>query len=303
MSVVAAVDCGTNSIRLLILRAAGGVVEELAREVRLARLGQGVDATGEFHEDALRRAFAVFDEFSQLIERHGAARVRVVATSAARDVRNRDVFAAGVLARFGVEAEVISGDEEARLSALGVLSGVAAKRPALVIDIGGGSTELVLVDDVVRRAVSLDVGAVRVSERFLFDDPPTAAQVAEARRFVGGLIDASGIDFASVVSAIGVAGTVTSVAARVLGLREYSRQVVHETRIGRADIIEAATHWLGRTHADIATEPCMHPLRAGVIGAGALILDELSGRIPGGEVLVSECDILDGVALSLVERR
>ncbi len=300
---VAAIDCGTNSIRLLVLRSHSADVEELAREVRLARLGQGVDATGEFHPDALQRAFVIFDEFAAIIEALGGAEVRVVATSAARDVSNRGVFEEGVRARLGVTPDIIDGAEEARLSSKGVLSGVHAPAPTLVLDIGGGSTELVVIDaDArIRHAISMNIGAVRVRERCLPSDPPTPAQVAEARELVRRELDASGVRFDELASAVGVAGTVTSVAARTLALVQYEREAVHETLLARADIVEATEHWLATSSEEIAHEPCMHPLRAQVIGAGSIILDELSARIPGGAVLVSETDILDGIALEMLD--
>lgn len=301
---VAAIDCGTNSIRLLIVRREDdGSLTELAREVRLAQLGQGVDATGEFHPDALRRTFAVCDEFAAIIGRHKAHRTRFVATSAARDVSNRQALFDGVRAALGVDPEVISGDEEARLATAGVLSGVGAATPALIVDIGGGSTELVVVAEGrrVARQVSLDIGAVRLTERFLHDDPPTTEQVEAARDLVGRALDDAGVDFGSIETTIGVAGTVTSVAARVLGLQAYSRQAVHRARLGRGDILEAERHWAARPAAQIATEPCMHPLRARVIVGGVLILDEVSARVPGGAVLVSETDMLDGIVLGLLQ--
>lgn len=298
---VAGIDCGTNSIRLVIFRVDGGEVHELAREVRLARLGQGVDATGEFHPDALARTFAIFDEFRALIDAQGGAELRVVATSAARDVTNRDEFERGAHERLGVDVEIISGEDEARLSSQGVLSGVEAESPALVIDIGGGSTELVLLHGrEVVHAVSLNVGAVRVHERFFRADPPTPDEVSAARAWVGEQIDNAGINFAEVATAIGVAGTVTSFAARKLGLLRYERSQIHETLLTRDDIVACSDHWLATSTDDIALEPCMHPLRAQVIGAGAIILDELSRRVPGGSILVSETDILDGVALSML---
>ncbi len=302
MTTVAAVDCGTNSIRLLVLRTTGGdAPEELCREVRLARLGQGVDATGEFHADALARAFVVCEEFAGIIEAFGVDRVRFVATSAARDVSNRHVFFDGVQQRLGVDVDVITGDEEARLSATGVRGGVEAPQPVLVIDIGGGSTELVVVaGDEASLATSLNMGAVRVHERFLHTDPPTDAEQQAARAFVGGLLDGSGVDFRFVETAVGVAGTVTSVAARVRGLQQYSRDAIHGVVLSRRDVESACEHWLATSAAMIETEPCMHPLRAGVIGAGSLILDEISARVPGGSILVSETDILDGIALELL---
>lgn len=299
---VAAIDCGTNSVRLLICRDGGRGLQELVREVRLAQLGQGVDATGQFHPAALERTFIICDEFAQLIADHGVDRVRFIATSAARDVSNRQLFFDGVRERLGVDVEVITGEEEARLSAAGVMSGVGAATPVLILDIGGGSTELVVVDGgrEVSSATSLDIGAVRITERFLHQDPRAAAEVAAARAHIAAVLDASGVDFSRIETAIGVAGTVTSVAAHVLGLRAYSRASVHRTRLGGEDIHRAAVRWLATPVADIAREPCMHPLRAQVIGGGVLILDEISARVPGGSVLVSETDILDGILLGML---
>ena len=176
-----------------------------------------------------------------------------------------------------------------------------APQPVLVIDIGGGSTELVVVaEEEVRLATSLNMGAVRVQERFLSTDPPTEAQQQDARVFVRRLLEDSGVDFGHIATAVGVAGTVTSVAARARGLQEYSRDVIHGTALSRDDIRGACAHWLATPAASIEAEPCMHPLRAGVIGAGSLILDEISARVPGGRVIVSETDILDGIALELL---
>ncbi|MBB1482411.1 exopolyphosphatase [Tessaracoccus sp. MC1865] len=305
MTTVAAVDCGTNSIRLLILRrGADGALTELAREVRLARLGQGVDATGEFHPDALQRANRIFEEFAAIIAGAGADRVRFVATSAARDVSNRAVFEANVRDRLGVGVDVISGSEEAQLSTLGVLSGVNVQTPSLVFDIGGGSTELIVVGEgpAILSAVSVNMGAVRLKERFLPGDPPSAAESRAARTFIAEQLDGAGVDFGSLAAAVGVAGTVTSFAAAKLGLETYHRESVHETVLARGDIEAILNHWLTQPAAVTAEEPCMHPLRAAVIGAGGLILDEISSRVPGGSVLVSETDILDGIALGLLEQ-
>ena len=224
---------------------------------------------------------------AQIIRAHGAGKVRFVATSAARDVTNRQLLSDGVRERLGVEVDVIPGQEEARLSSSGALCAVDVTPPTLILDIGGGSTELVLADvaGTILHSVSLNVGSVRLRERFLYTDPPT---------------DGSGIDFAAVASAVGVAGTVTSVAARVLGLEAYSRDAVHGLVLGCDDIRDANSHWLATPVSEIEGEPCMHPLRAGVIGAGTLILDEIAARIPSQKILVSETDILDGIALELL---
>lgn len=299
---VAAIDCGTNSIRVLILRSDGQQTTELAREVRLAKLGQGVDATGAFHPDALQRAFTIFDEFAGLIQDHGVDRIRFVATSAARDAANKQELSDGVRARLGVDVDVISGDEEARLSSSGVVSGVTGERPLLVIDVGGGSTELVtLHDDGVAHATSLNVGAVRLRERLMPGDPPPADQQEQARRHVRELLDASGVPFPTIRTAVGVAGTVTSMAASLLQLTEYSRDAVHGTVLNRGQVMELASRWLGQpVETTLAGEPVMHPLRASVIAAGALIVDEISERLPSGAIIVSETDILDGIALEML---
>ena len=300
---VAAIDCGTNSIRLLVLSGSREAPVELVREVRLARLGQGVDATGEFHPDALARTFAVCEEYARIIRDHGAEKVRFVATSAARDVSNRQALVDGVRERLGVGVDVIPGQEEARLSSMGALCALDVASPTLVVDIGGGSTELVLVDGAgtILHSVSLNVGAVRLRERFLHTDPPTPGEQKNARGFVGELLDGSGIDFAAVAGAVGVAGTVTSVGARVLGLESYSREAVHGLVLGRGDVDAVTEHWLTTPMGLIEQEPCMQPLRAGVIGAGALILDETISRIPGEKIRISETDILDAIALELLD--
>lgn len=300
---VAAIDCGTNSIRLLVLRREdSGEVVELTRLTRLARLGQGVDATHEFHADALQRTFVVLEEFAGVIASFDVDRTRFVATSATRDVTNRQELAAGIERILGTELDVISGDEEARLSAAGVLSGVTSPRPTLIFDIGGGSTELVVVgaDDSVDSSISLNIGAVRIKERFLPSDPPTEAEVAAARGFIAAQLDGAGVDFTEVASAIGVAGTVTSVAADHLGLTEYSRDAVHRTVLTRGVIRDANRRWLGMRAEDIAEGSLMPPLRASVIGAGSMILDEIAALVPSGEIIVSETDILDGIAHQLL---
>lgn len=300
---VAAIDCGTNSIRLLVLSGSREAPAELVREVRLARLGQGVDATGEFHPDALARTFAVCEEYARIIRDHGAEKVRFVATSAARDVSNRRLLVDGVREHLGVGVDVIPGQEEARLSSMGALCALDVASPTLVVDIGGGSTELVLVDGAgtILNSVSLNVGAVRLRERFLHTDPPTPGEQNNARGFIGELLDGSGIDFAAVADAVGVAGTVTSVGARVLGLESYSREAVHGLVLGRGDVDAVTEHWLTTPVGLIEQEPCMQPLRAGVIGAGALILDETISRIPGEKIRISETDILDAIALGLLD--
>ena len=296
----AAVDCGTNSIRLLVADVDAGRLAEHDRRLELVRLGQGVDATRRFHPDALARTFAACERFAEVIERFGCDRVRFVATSAARDVSNRDEFFAGVQQRLGVAPEVIPGEEEARLSFAGALSGVAdVTDPVLVIDIGGGSTELVVGSDgEVRSAVSLDMGSVRLRERFLRDEPPTDTQIEDARRFVRGLLD-TGPELTGVRTVIGVAGTVTSLSAIDQGLAEYDRDRVHGSRMSRERIAELAERLLGLTGSQIEATTCLPPKRAEVIAGGALICDEVARRSGAGSITVSESDILDGMVLAM----
>jgi exopolyphosphatase/guanosine-5'-triphosphate,3'-diphosphate pyrophosphatase len=304
---VAAIDCGTNSIRLLIADLADGVLTEVDRRTLIVRLGQGVDATGAFAPEALERTFKVCDQYADAVLAAGVERLRFVATSAARDVSNRDEFFAGVQARFGVEPDIIAGAEEAELSFRGATSGLAeldVPGPYLVADIGGGSTELVLGDaNGVLSAESLDMGSVRMTERHLLSDPALAAELAAATNDVDALLAATSVPLAEARSLIGVAGTVTTVAAVALQLTEYDRSRVHHARIP-GPLLRDTTSWLmGSTRADRAAVPVIHPGRVDVIGAGALILqrlhDRLAPRLAIDEVLVSEHDILDGVALSL----
>jgi exopolyphosphatase/guanosine-5'-triphosphate,3'-diphosphate pyrophosphatase len=304
---VAAVDCGTNSIRLLIADLADGVLTEVDRRTLIVRLGQGVDATGVFAPEALERTFKVCDQYAEAVVAAGVERLRFVATSAARDVSNRDEFFAGVQARFGVEPDIIAGAEEAELSFRGATSGLAeldVPGPYLVADIGGGSTELVLGDaNGVLSAESLDMGSVRMTERHLLSDPARAAELAAATKDVDALLAATSVPLAEARSLIGVAGTVTTVAAVALQLTEYDRSLVHHARISGPLLLDTTSWLMGSTRADRAAVPVIHPGRVDVIGAGALILqrlhDRLAPQLAIDEVLVSEHDILDGVALSL----
>jgi exopolyphosphatase/guanosine-5'-triphosphate,3'-diphosphate pyrophosphatase len=304
---VAAVDCGTNSIRLLVadVDVRAGTAAEVDRRMEIVRLGEGVDRTGVLSPAALARTFAACDTYAELIRSTGAERVRFVATSASRDVENRDEFAEGVRARLGVDPEVVTGDEEARLSFAGAtreLLGGSDPRPFLVTDIGGGSTELVLGDSDVTSARSVDVGCVRMTERHLHDDPPTADQVAAARADVEAAIRQAGetVPLGEARTLVGLAGSVTTVAAMALGLTTYDRDRIHHSRISAADVHDVAQTLLAMTHEQRAALPFMHPGRVDVIGAGALVLAVVMEHLPVDEVLVSEHDILDGIAWSLV---
>ena len=298
---LAAIDCGTNSVRLLVAEVHDGRVRPVERALRITRLGQGVDATGRFHPDALRRTLAAFDEYGAALERLGVVRRRVVATSAARDAADSDAFFSGVLARVGVPAEVISGQEEARLSFTGAVGGLGEPaQPVLVVDIGGGSTELVLGrDGDLRDSVSLDIGSVRVRERFLASDPPTAAEVAAATAHIDALLDDSGVGLADAASWIGVGGTATSLAALALGLRVYDSALVHGSLIQRDDLTELTARLLALPVSEVLALPTMVPGRADVICAGGLICARVGARL-GLPLQVSEADILDGIIRDLV---
>jgi exopolyphosphatase/guanosine-5'-triphosphate,3'-diphosphate pyrophosphatase len=306
---VAAVDCGTNSIRLLVtdLDPQAGTQNELLRRMEIVRLGQGVDATGRLAPEALARTFAACDDYAARVRELGAQRVRFVATSATRDAANRDEFFAGVRDRFGVEPEVITGDQEAALSFSGATRSVARDgdghpTPYLVIDIGGGSTEFVLGERGVEAARSVDIGCVRLTERHLTQDPPTARQIDAARRDIDAAIDlaAEHVPIREAKTLVGVAGSVTTVSAIALGLPEYDRDRVHLSRIPAQTVRRVSADLLASTHAQRAANPVVHPGRVDVIGAGSLILAQIVDRLGLSEVVVSEHDILDGIALSLV---
>ena len=310
MTRVAALDCGTNSLRLLISDVDGTQLTDVVREMEIVRLGEGVDKTGRFAPAALDRTFAALQRYAAEIEQHGADRVRMVATSATRDAANRDEFLDGVVARLGVEPEVVSGDEEAALSFTGATAELRGTgrfpAPYAVCDIGGGSTEFVVGDDSgVFAARSVDVGCVRMTERHLRDDPPTAEQIAAATADVDAAIAlaATTVPLGEARTLVGLAGSVTTVAALVLGLPAYDAARIHHARLSAAEVAETAAMLLAMPRAERAGLGPMHPGRVDVIGAGALVLDRVL-RVGGfDEVVVSEHDILDGIAQSLVGAR
>ncbi|MFE9774989.1 exopolyphosphatase [Streptomyces sp. NPDC005931] len=312
MTRVAAIDCGTNSIRLLVADAdpETGELTDLDRRMTIVRLGQGVDRTGRLAPEALERTFAACREYAEIIEKHGARRLRFVATSASRDAGNRDVFVRGVLDILGVEPEVITGDQEAEFSFTGATKELTGRadlaRPFLVVDIGGGSTEFVLGDDHVRAARSVDVGCVRMTERHLLrdgvvTDPPTEEQIAAIRADIEASLDLAErtVPLREAHTLVGLAGSVTTVSAIAQDLPEYDSTAIHHSRVSR-DRVREITEWLLRsTHAERAAVPSMHPGRVDVIGAGALVLLAIMDRIGAEEVVVSEHDILDGIGWSL----
>ncbi|GLX20925.1 hydrolase [Streptomyces lavendulae subsp. lavendulae] len=311
MTRVAGIDCGTNSIRLLVADCdpATGELVELDRRMTIVRLGQGVDRTGRLAPEALERTFAACREYAGVIKEFGAERVRFVATSASRDAENRDEFVRGVLDILGVEPEVISGEQEAEFSFTGATKELVAhehlERPFLVVDIGGGSTEFVVGEDRVRAARSVDVGCVRMTERHLVvdgevTDPPTGAQIAAMRADIEAALDlaAETVPLAQARTLVGLAGSVTTVAAIALGLDAYDWSAIHHSRISYEQVREISERMLTATHDERAAIPVMHPGRVDVIGAGALVLLAIMERIGATEVVVSEHDILDGIAWS-----
>ena len=302
---VGAIDCGTNSIRLLIADIDGDRVVDVVRRMEIVRLGQGVDRTGRFADDALARTFAALDDYASVIDATGAERVRMVATSATRDAANRDVFIDGVQTRLGVAPDVVSGEEEAELSFAGATSGLQDAdwpAPYLVCDIGGGSTEFVLGDhEGVRAARSVDIGCVRMTERHLRDDPPSAEQVRAATEDIDAAIataDAA-VGFGAAGTLLGLAGSVTTVVAIALGLEHYDPQRIHHARISADDVHAVASRLLASSREQRAAMPVMHPGRVDVIGAGALVLDRILARTGLDAVVASEHDILDGIARSV----
>jgi exopolyphosphatase/guanosine-5'-triphosphate,3'-diphosphate pyrophosphatase len=309
---VAALDCGTNSLRLLVtdLDPATGAQRDLDRRLRIVRLGEGVDRTGALAPAAVARALAAVQEYAGACAAHRIERVRVGATSAVRDAAGAGPFVAGVRDLMGVEPEVLSGDEEGRLSATGALLGLPTPppQPALVVDIGGGSTELVAARRTGRTVEvlhgrSLDVGSVRLTERHLRADPSTAAQRASAIADVDAALDLADVDWTAVASVVGVAGTVTSVAAHALGMPAYDPARIHGAVLARSDVL-ASCQWFAQASVEERLRlPWLPPGRADVIGGGALVLDRVLRRLPErvGDLVVSECDILDGLAWSLVE--
>jgi exopolyphosphatase/guanosine-5'-triphosphate,3'-diphosphate pyrophosphatase len=295
---LAAVDIGTNSVRLLITDAAG---QQLERHMQITRLGQGVDVTGRLHPDALARTLAVLDEYGQLIRRYGATRVRAVATSAARDAANSGEFFSAAERALGARPELLSGEDEAALSFAGATVGLdPADGPFLVVDIGGGSTEFVLGSRAPEGLISLDMGCVRMTERHLKSDPPTQQELeacaADVRANLGRVRRALPVERARRM--IGLAGTITALAYMQRGLDHYAPELTHRSLLGRADVEQLFERLAS---VDVATRRGMliEPKRAEVIVGGVVVLREILREFGIEELMVSESDILDGLAASL----
>jgi exopolyphosphatase/guanosine-5'-triphosphate,3'-diphosphate pyrophosphatase len=306
---VAAIDCGTNSLRLLVAdlppAGSGAALTDLSRRLELVRLGEGVDRTGRLSDAAIERTRVMLAEYAADISRLGAQRVRMVATSASRDAANADQFTAMVIDTLGVRPEVVTGQEEAQLSYAGAVRGLpaGARPPYLVVDIGGGSTEFVVGSDPDRyeAAVSVDVGCVRMTERHLVTDPPIPAEVAAAEADVTAAVDRAlaAVGTPRPATLVGLAGSVTTVAAVALDLPAYLPERFHHRRISYEEVAKVAADLLGMSAGQRRALPAMHPGRADVIAAGALILRVAMAQVGAGEVLVSEHDILDGIAWSM----
>jgi len=312
---VAAIDCGTNTIKLLVGDPAAESPDSTAhpagvrRESRMIRLGQGVDATGRLAPEALERAWTAIDEYAAIIRAAGVAseRIRFCATSATRDASNAAEFAAGVRARLGIDPEVLSGEEEARLAFDGAVRGLLAAGaevvgPALVVDVGGGSTELILGDPATGpfRAHSMDIGSVRLHERHVRHDPITPEEVGAVVADVDAALDACPVDPAAARSVLAVAGTNTTIAAGTLGLEAYDRALIHARALAVPDVLAQVDRLLAMTVAGRRELGWMHPGRADVIDAGALIVSRVLRRVSVDTITAVETDILDGIAWSLV---
>lgn len=299
---VAGIDCGTNSIRLLVADRDGDRLTDVLRRMEIVRLGQGVEATGRLATEAIARTRAALADYAAQLRELGAARVRMVATSATRDAANAAEFRAMVTSQLGVPPEVITGDEEARLSFRGAVAGLPADVPApyLVVDIGGGSTEFVVGTAEVDRARSVDIGSVRMTERHLRGDPPTTDEIAAASADICRVVEAAltAVDGHRAGSLIGLAGSVTTVAGIALDLPRYDSARIHHSRIDYRRIAAITDDLLRRSAEQRRKIAVMHPGRADVIAAGALILRIIAERTGLDPVLVSEHDILDGIALS-----
>ncbi|MGH3600054.1 MAG: exopolyphosphatase [Pseudonocardiaceae bacterium] len=308
---VAAIDCGTNSIRLLVADVCAGMVSDVHREMRIVRLGQDVDATGRLAPDALDRTRVALADYAAIARSAGAKRLRMVATSAIRDAANREEYFAMVRRTLGTDAEVITGDEEARLSFTGAVGDLdSADGPFLIVDVGGGSTEVVLGDwDGVRADVtaarSVDIGCVRITERHLRSDPPTPAEISAAEQFAAETLQPAfaAVPVAKARTWVGVAGTVTTLSAIAQQLPAYDLDSTHLSRLSLQQVRATAEQLLVSTHQQRAANPVIHPGRVDVIAGGALIVrvlaEELHTRAGISELVVSEHDILDGITLGL----
>ena len=303
MSQVAVIDCGTNSIRLLIAETSGSTIKELIRTMEIVRLGQGVDENKAFHPDAINRTLLAVKSFKEIIDKNKVDRIRFCATSATRDAMNRNLFIDGVRDILNVQVEVIPGEEEAALSFTGATYQLdQGAGPFLVVDIGGGSTEFVYGDKKVMSAKSVNIGCVRMSERHLTSQPPTMDQIASAIVDIDIAITqaAVSVPINSAKSLIAVAGTATTVAAAALDLSKYDRDLIHLSKISADKVHKVAQMFQSMSKSEISALPYMHEGRVDVITAGSLVLSRVMAATGAAEFVASESDILDGMAFSLI---
>ena len=303
MSQVAVIDCGTNSIRLLIAETSGSTIKEVIRTMEIVRLGQGVDENKEFHPDAINRTLLAVKSFKEIIDRNNVDKIRFCATSATRDAKNRNLFIDGVRDILNVQVEVIPGEEEAALSFIGATYQLdQGSGPFLVVDIGGGSTEFVYGDKKVISAKSVNIGCVRMSERHLTNQPPTMDQIASAIVDIDIAITqaAVSVPINSAKSLIAVAGTATTVAAAALDLSKYDRDLIHLSKISADKVHKVAQMFQSMNKSEISALPYMHEGRVDVITAGSLVLSRVMAATGAAEFVASESDILDGMAFSLI---
>jgi exopolyphosphatase/guanosine-5'-triphosphate,3'-diphosphate pyrophosphatase len=303
LSRVAAIDCGTNSIRLLIADISGGKFKEVLRDMEIVRLGQGVDENKSFHPDAINRTLAAVEKFKNQLAGKGVEKIRFCATSATRDAANRDLFIDGVRQILGVEVEVIPGEEEARLSFNGATKELLqSDAPFLVVDIGGGSTEFVYGNKEVEFAKSVDIGCVRMSERHLKSQPVEMSQVAQAIIDIDKAIAqaAAVVPISTAKTLVAVAGTATTIAAAALELETYDRYAIHLSRIPADKVHKVSAAFQAMTKSEISKLGFMHPGRVDVITAGSLVLSRVMAATGATEFVASESDILDGMAWSLI---
>jgi exopolyphosphatase / guanosine-5'-triphosphate,3'-diphosphate pyrophosphatase len=301
---VAAIDCGTNSIRLLIadVDGAAGVLVDRLRRMEVVRLGEGVDRTGKFSDAALSRTFAAVEDYALAIKEFGVEEARFCATSASRDAQNREEFIHGVEERLGIAPDIISGSEEASLSFLGATRELADENaPFLVVDIGGGSTEFVLGHREVEASISVDIGCVRMTERHMRSDPPTSHEVLAATGDIDNAIDLAlaEVPAATARTVVAVAGTATTIAAAALGLTHYDPDRIHGSRISADEVSRVRKMFEEMTREQRSALGYMHLGRVDVIAAGAVVLDRILRRVGADSVVISEHDILDGIAFSI----
>ena len=304
MSRVAAIDCGTNSIRLLIADITGDNFKEVLRTMEIVRLGQGVDQNKAFHPDAIDRTLSAVRLFKDHIASKSVEKIRFCATSATRDATNRNLFIDGVREILGIEVEVIPGEEEAELSFIGATKELRqSDSPFLVVDIGGGSTEFVFGSEKVDFAKSVNIGCVRMSERHLNTQPPSMAQIAQTIVDIDIAITqaAAVVPITTAKTLIAVAGTATTVAAAALELTDYDRHMIHLSRISASNVHKVAASFQSMNKDQITSLGYMHPGRVDVITAGSLVLSRIMAATGASEFVASESDILDGMAWSLIK--